>query len=96
MPVQLVTHRFTVEEFYRMGQAGLFPDGDRVELLDGEIVDMSPIGSRHAACVSRLNRLLMQRLGDVTIVGVQNPVRLNVRSELQPRSEEHTSELQSH
>jgi len=84
MAVQLSTRRFTVEEFYRMGKAGIFPEDERVELLDGEIADMSPIGSRHAACVSRLNRLLTKRLGDSAIVWVQNPVRLDVRSELQP------------
>ncbi len=84
MAVQLSTRRFTVEDFHRMGQAGIFSEDSHVELLDGDVVDISPIGSRHAACVSRLNRLLMQQLGDLVIVWVQNPVRLDVRSELQP------------
>ena len=51
-------HRITVEQYYRMGEAGVLPDDCRVELLDGEIVAMTPIGSRHAACVKRINRLL--------------------------------------
>ncbi len=52
MALQLVRRRFTVDEYHRMGQAGIFGDDDRVELIDGEIVEMTPIGSRHAACVA--------------------------------------------
>lgn len=67
-----------------MADAGIFGEDDRVELLAGEIVEMTPIGSRHAACVSRLNRLLSQRLGEEYIVRVQDPVRLDDHSEPQP------------
>ena len=84
MGVQLTTRRFTTEEYHRMGEAGIFSEEDRVELLDGEIVEMSPIGSRHAACVSRLNRMLIQQIGELAIVSVQNPIRLSMRSEPQP------------
>jgi Uma2 family endonuclease len=84
MAVQLARRLFTVEEFHRMGKAGVFSEDDRVELLEGEIVQMTPIGSRHAACVDRLNRLFSQRVGERAIVRVQNPVRLDEQSEPQP------------
>lgn len=84
MVVQVSTKKFTVHDFYRMGEAGIFSEGDRVELLEGEIVEMTPIGSCHAACVSRLNRMLTSQLGQTAIVSVQNPIRLNDQSEPQP------------
>ncbi|PSQ96352.1 MAG: Uma2 family endonuclease [Bacteroidetes bacterium SW_9_63_38] len=76
--------RFTVDEYYRMGEAGVFDEDDRVELLDGHIYVMSPIGSEHAACVRRLNRLFQSRLGGRGLVSVQNPVRLADDSEPEP------------
>lgn len=77
-------HRFRVEEYHRMASAGLFGEDDRVELLGGEIIDMAPIGSRHAAAVDRLNRLLVTRLGEAPIVRVQSPIRLDDMSEPRP------------
>jgi Uma2 family endonuclease len=77
-------HRFTVGEYERMGQVGVLDEDERVELLDGEIVRMTPIGPAHAGLVNRLNRMLMQRLGNRAIVTVQNPVRLAPYSEPQP------------
>ena len=76
MAMPLAAHRFTVDEYHRMGQAGVFHEDDRVELIDGQVVEMSPIGPRHAACVDRLNRHLSQRVSDRAIVRVQNPVVL--------------------
>lgn len=67
-----------------MGEVGIFDPADRVELLDGEIVYISPIGARHAGVVNRVNRLLNARLGDRAIVIVQNPLRLPPRSEPRP------------
>lgn len=67
-----------------MAAAGLLGLDERVELIEGEIIDRAPIGSRHAACVNRLNRLLVTRLGDRAIVSVQNSVRLGDLSEPQP------------
>jgi Uma2 family endonuclease len=78
------TGPFTVDEYYRMAEAGILGEDDRVELLDGEIVQMSPIGSRHSACVDRLTRKLTQIPEERAIVRVQNPIRLSERSELQP------------
>ena len=75
---------FTVEEYYRMADAGILTEDDRVELLDGEIVEMTPISARHASCVDRLNRLFSQRLASRAVVRVQNPVRLDDRTEPQP------------
>jgi len=75
---------FSAGEYERMGELGLFDEDDRVELIEGEIVEMTPIGSRHAACVDRLTRLLAAGVGDRAIVRVQNPVRLGERSEPQP------------
>lgn len=67
-----------------MAAAGIFSEDDRVELIEGEIVEMNPIGSRHAACVGRLTKLLERIAGDVSIVWVQNPVQVNDYSEPLP------------
>ena len=68
-----------------MADAGIFNEDDRVELIEGEIVQMSPIGSRHAACVEELNTLLRAALGDKPFaVRAQNPVHLSEYSEPQP------------
>lgn len=84
MPVELLRRLFTVEEYERMVQADILTAAERVELLNGEIVEMSPIGTRHAACVKRLNQLFSQILGQRAIVGVQDPIRLSDYSEPQP------------
>lgn len=84
MAQQLVRRRFTADEFHRMADVGVFGDDDRVELLAGELVEMLPIGSRHAACVRRLARMFTESLGGRAIVDVQNPVRLDEWSEPQP------------
>lgn len=84
MAVRLVRRRFTVDEYYRMAEAGILDEDDRVELLEGEIVEMTPIGSRHAAHVDHLTRLWLSRVHDRAIVRVQHPVRLSEQTELQP------------
>ena len=84
MAVQLVRRSFTVDEYHRMVQAGILGEDDRVELLEGEIVEMAPIGSRQAACVDRLTQLFSDRVRGRAIVRVQNPIRLGQRSEPQP------------
>lgn len=78
------TRRFTVDEYYRMAAVGILTEDDRVELIEGEIVQMPPIGSRHASCVARLDRLCNRLVGDLALVFCQNPVRLSVRSEPEP------------
>ena len=67
-----------------MGEAGILRQGARLELIEGEIYEMSPIGSLHAACVNFLSRLLNRLFGESHIVATQNPIRLNDFSEPQP------------
>ncbi len=76
--------RFTVHEYHRMGEAGIFAEDERVELIEGEVVEMNPIGSRHAACVRELTWLLSRQLGEELRLDVQNPVRLGEYGEPQP------------
>src|SRR5215210_9208452 len=84
VPIQVERRRFSVHEYHRMTEVGILSEDDRVELIEGEIVKMSPIGSRHAACVSRLNRLLNRLVGPDTIVRVQDPIRLDAYCEPEP------------
>lgn len=74
----------TVKMFHRMGLDGYFAPEDRVELIDGEIFEMSPIGSLHARCVNWLNQTLNRLADNSFIVSVQNPVVLTDYSEPQP------------
>jgi Uma2 family endonuclease len=82
--VERVRRRFTREEYHRMGEAGILKPSDRVELIRGEILEMSPIGSRHVAFVNNLTQLLVLRLAGRAIVSVQNPVVVADDSEPQP------------
>jgi Uma2 family endonuclease len=84
MSLQVLRHRFTVDEYYRMAEAGILHEDDRVELIEGEIVEMAPIGSNHASHVDRLAQLLFERIGRHAIIRVQNPIHLGEYSELQP------------
>ena len=77
-------HRFTVDEFHRMGEAGIFDENDRVELLEGEIVEMTPIESRHVGCVMRIQKRLHDKVSDELRVSVQNPLQLGEHSEPDP------------
>ncbi len=81
---QITRRRFTVHDYHRMAEAGILHEDDRVELIGGEIVEMSPIGGRHAACVREINRLLSRQVDDELRVDVQSPVRLNEQEEPQP------------
>ena len=84
MTIQPQNRVFTVGEYYRMAEAAILTEEDRVELIAGQIVAMSPIGSRHAACVKRLNLLLGKIVGDSMLIGVQDPIRLDAYSEPEP------------
>ena len=81
---EITRRRFTVHEYHRMAEAGILHEDDRVELIEGDIVEMTPIGSRHAMCVIRLTRLLVPLLEEEAFVSPQNPVRLSERLEPQP------------
>jgi Uma2 family endonuclease len=76
MAVALRRKRFTLDEYHRMGEVGILHEDDRVELIEGEIVEMTPIGSRHAATVGRIHNVLARVLGERAIVWSQNPVIL--------------------
>ena len=85
MAVALRRRRFTLDEYHRMGETGILGEDDRVELIVGEIIEMSPIGSRHAATVARIHHLFSTRLGARAVVWSQNPLRLaRYQSEPQP------------
>lgn len=84
MALQLLPGPFTVDTYHRLAQLGILHEDDRVELLDGQIVEMTPIGPAHAACVYRLGNLLARLTGGDTGVSVQNPVILTDRREPQP------------
>ena len=76
--------RFTIEDYERMFDAGILTEHDRVELIEGEVVEMSPVGNRHAAFVANLNRLLVREVGDHAVVWPQGPVRIPPDSVPQP------------
>ncbi len=84
MALQPTKRLFTVDEYYRMAKAGILGEDDRVELIEGEIVQMSPIGPRHAHRVNHLAVLFVERFRGVAELGIQNPVRLSSRSEPEP------------
>jgi Uma2 family endonuclease len=77
-------HRLTVHDYYRMAEVGLLHPDDRTELIEGEIIDMPPIGDRHGAVVRLLTTRLVRAVGDAAEVSCQLPVRLSLRSEPQP------------
>jgi Uma2 family endonuclease len=80
----LTRRQFTVHDYARMRETGILTEDDRVELLDGEIYVMSPIGPLHVAMVNKLNKLLTQLVGESGIISIQNPIQLDDYSEPQP------------
>jgi Uma2 family endonuclease len=84
MAVMIAQRPFTVDEYYTLSDVGILTEDDRVELIEGKIVELSPIGSRHAAIVNKVAATLHQQLGQAAIISVQNPVRLDDYSEPQP------------
>lgn len=84
MVAALTRVRFTVDDYHRMAEAGILGEDDRVELIDGEIVQTSPIGAQHAGTTKKLIRPLTRTLGDTAMVSAQDPVRLADDTEPQP------------
>ncbi len=76
--------KFALEEYHQIIASGVLREDYLIELIEGEIFEMSPVGFRHASCVNRLNQLLSLKLGDKAIISVQNPIKLNDNSEPQP------------
>lgn len=92
-------HKLDVREYYRMGEAGIFEPGERVELIEGEIIDMAPVGSGHNGTVTGLTRRIILGVGERAVVTVQGPLRLSDLSEpqpdlllLKPRADDYRSE----
>lgn len=80
-----VRHRLDVGAYYKMAEAGILTQDDRVELIGGEIFDMTPIGSAHAGKTNRLNRLFARAAADgIALVSVQSPLRLDAYNEPEP------------
>jgi Uma2 family endonuclease len=77
-------HRISVDEYYRMAEEGILPPDARVELIEGEIIDMAPIGIAHGTAVLELNQRLMRAAGDLALVLPQSALRLSDISEPQP------------
>jgi Uma2 family endonuclease len=84
MSLRLLKGPFTVEDYHRLAEVGILGEDDRVELLDGQIIAMTPIGPDHAGCVDDLTRILCRIVGTTAIVRVQNPVILGEHWEPQP------------
>ena len=84
MAVELKRYRFTRADYHRMAQTGILRPNVRVELIDGEIIEMNPIGRPHKASVNRLNRIFSRGLGDDVIVQIQSSIVLGDYGEPEP------------
>jgi len=78
------TRKFTADEFERMVQLGIFREDERLELIGGDIVEMAPIGHRHAACIANLNEFFVTGLGKRALVWGQGPARVAIDSVPEP------------
>jgi Uma2 family endonuclease len=78
------TVKFTTEQYQMIYESGAFSEGDRLELINGELSKMSPIGLKHALCVARLTKRFELKLGDRTMIWAQNPILLDGNSQPQP------------
>jgi Uma2 family endonuclease len=78
------TRKFTAEEYERLVELGIFGEEERLELIDGDIVEMTPIGHRHAACANNLHALFCAALGRRTCVWGNGPARMAINSVPQP------------
>ena len=76
--------KFTVDDFQRMAEVGLLKEDDRVELIDGELIRMNPIGFGHGGHVKRLNRILSRGLDERALLSIQDPLQIRPRGQPQP------------
>ena len=83
-PELIVYHKFTVDDYYRMLDIGVLSENNRVELIDGEVREMSPIDPIHSGTLNSLNYYLSTQLGNRALLSIQNPVRLNEHNEPLP------------
>ena len=84
MPTETTRKLFTVQNYYRMAEVGILTEQDRVELIEGEVVELSPKGKRHAMTVNRAGMLFARGIGDEAVVSIQNPAHLDDYNEPQP------------
>ncbi len=98
LQIEVTRKLFTVDEYYQMAKAGILGPEDRVELIDGKIIQKSPIGDRHAGCVNRATRLFVGAFAGRAVVSVQNPIQLNNDTEpapdivvLRPRTDDYAA-----
>lgn len=84
MSVKLTRYRLSVADYHKMAEAGILREDERVELIRGEILAMSPIGSQHAAAVGKLTDLLHDLLGRRFSIRIQNPINIGDTSEPEP------------
>lgn len=82
--IPLARHLFSVADYHRLLEVGVLNEDSQVELLSGEIIQMSPIGKRHSAKVKKLRTFLGNQLQQSVVIGVQDPVQLDDYSEPQP------------
>ena len=84
-PLLPARHRLNVDAYYKMAAAGILGHDEHVELIEGEIIDMAPIGSPHSGRLNRLVQLFGRAAADgLVVLAVQNPLRLNEQNEPQP------------
>lgn len=76
--------RFTTDDYHRMGEAGLFAESSRVELIEGDVIEMSPVGSDHVGTVADLTMAIAPKVAGRAVLSVQSPIRLDPYSEPQP------------
>jgi len=84
MTLNLQKRLLTVEEYQKMGEAGILTPEDRVELINGEILEMSPIKSKHTSTVKRITALLYSLVSQELIISVQDPIAIDQYSEPEP------------
>jgi Uma2 family endonuclease len=84
LPPPITRHRINAEQFHKMAEVGMFVPGERVELIEGEIIDMAPIGSIHCGNVDWLNQTFVESTLGKAIVRVQNALRLSPTAEVYP------------
>ena len=84
LPPPITRHRINAEQFQKMAEVGMFVPGERVELIEGEIIDMAPIGSFHCGNVDWLNQIFLQSCLGKAIIRVQNALRLSPIVEVYP------------
>jgi Uma2 family endonuclease len=84
MATEVMKRLINVDEYYKMAEVGILKPGDRVELINGEIYEMSPIGSRHGSVVKTLAMILNEIFKGEAVIGIQDPVRLDESNEPEP------------